>query len=150
MLVEARDVALTVLKQSQAALDRDEALEASADRSVALAIANIESARAALKMTEIYNRSHRRVGLQRGRINPNPLALDQPTICQQLQHPSEHFSMRFQIDQPSAAGNRGVVRRVLIQPNGNKLPQRQRVRQYEAIPRSLSIPSKYPINSDRK
>ena len=51
--VEARDVAVTALKQSQAALDRDKALEASADRSVALAIANIESARATLKMTEI-------------------------------------------------------------------------------------------------
>ena len=51
--VEARDVAVTALKQSQAGLDRDKALEASADRSVALAIANIESARATLKMTEI-------------------------------------------------------------------------------------------------
>jgi len=51
--VEARDVADTALKQSRAALERDKALEASADRSVALAIANIESARAALEMAEI-------------------------------------------------------------------------------------------------
>ena len=51
--VEARDVAETALKQSSAALERDKALEASADRSVALAIANIESARAALEMAEI-------------------------------------------------------------------------------------------------
>jgi membrane fusion protein YbhG len=51
--VEARDIAETALKQSRAALERDKALEASADRSVALAIANIESARAALKMAEI-------------------------------------------------------------------------------------------------
>jgi len=51
--VEARDVAQTALKQSRAALERDKALEASADSSVALAIANIESARAALEMAEI-------------------------------------------------------------------------------------------------
>ncbi len=51
--VDARDVAETTLKQSRAALERDKALEASADRSVALAIANIESARAALEMATI-------------------------------------------------------------------------------------------------
>ena len=51
--VDARDVAETALKQSRAALERDKALEASADRRVALAIANIESARAALEMSRI-------------------------------------------------------------------------------------------------
>ena len=51
--VDARDVAETALKQSRAALERDKALEASADRRVALAIANIESARAALEMAKI-------------------------------------------------------------------------------------------------
>jgi len=51
--VDARDIAQTAYKQSAAALERDKALEASADRSVALAIANIESARAALKMAQI-------------------------------------------------------------------------------------------------
>jgi HlyD family secretion protein len=51
--VDARDVAETALKQSKAALERDKALEASADRSVALAIANIESARANLEMAKI-------------------------------------------------------------------------------------------------
>ena len=50
---DARDVAETALKQSRAALDRDKALEAAADRSVALAIANIDSARAALDMAKI-------------------------------------------------------------------------------------------------
>lgn len=29
-----------------------------------------------------HNRPHRRVSLQRGRVNPDPLALDQPTIRQ--------------------------------------------------------------------
>jgi HlyD family secretion protein len=51
--VDARDIALTADKQSAAALDRDKALEASADRSVALAIANIETARANLNMAKI-------------------------------------------------------------------------------------------------
>lgn len=51
--VDARDVAETALKQSRAALERDKALEASADRRVALAIANIASARAALDMAKI-------------------------------------------------------------------------------------------------
>ena len=44
--VDARDIAETALKQSRAALERDKALEAQADKSVALAIANIDSARA--------------------------------------------------------------------------------------------------------
>jgi HlyD family secretion protein len=51
--VDARDVADTALKQSRAALERDKALEASADKSVALAIANIESARTNLEMAKI-------------------------------------------------------------------------------------------------
>ena len=50
---DARDVANTTLKQSRAALERDEALEAAADKSVALTIANIGSAGAALELTKI-------------------------------------------------------------------------------------------------
>jgi len=50
---DARDVAQTALKQSRAALERDKALEAAADKSVALAIANIGSARAALELSKI-------------------------------------------------------------------------------------------------
>ena len=51
--IDARDVAETALKQSRAALERDKALEAAADKSVALAIANIGSARAALELAKI-------------------------------------------------------------------------------------------------
>jgi HlyD family secretion protein len=51
--VDARDIAQTAYKQSGAALERDKALEASADKSVALAIANIESARASFEMAKI-------------------------------------------------------------------------------------------------
>src|SRR5208283_2867344 len=51
--IDARDVAETALKQSRAALERDEALESAADKSVALTIANIGSARANLELTKI-------------------------------------------------------------------------------------------------
>ena len=51
--IDARDVAETALKQARAALDRDKALEAAAERSVALAIAAIETARANLELTKI-------------------------------------------------------------------------------------------------
>ena len=50
---DARDVAETALKQARAALDRDKALEAAADKSVALAIANIGNARASLDLSRI-------------------------------------------------------------------------------------------------
>jgi len=50
---EARDQASTALKQSAAALDRDKALEAATERSVALAEANVENAEATLKMAKI-------------------------------------------------------------------------------------------------
>jgi HlyD family secretion protein len=50
---DVRDVAETALKQSRAALDRDKALEAAADKSVALGIANIDSAREALNLAKI-------------------------------------------------------------------------------------------------
>jgi HlyD family secretion protein len=51
--VDARDVAETAHKQSGAALERDKALEASADKRIALAIANIDTARASLEMARI-------------------------------------------------------------------------------------------------
>jgi HlyD family secretion protein len=50
---DARDVADTAVRQSRAALDRDNALEGSAEKSVSLAIANIESAKAALELAKI-------------------------------------------------------------------------------------------------
>ena len=50
---DARDVAETAVRQSRAALDRDNALEASAEKSVALAIANIGSAQATLDLAKI-------------------------------------------------------------------------------------------------
>jgi HlyD family secretion protein len=51
--VDTRDVAETALKQARAALERDKALESAADKSVALAIASIETARANLDLAKI-------------------------------------------------------------------------------------------------
>ncbi len=83
----------------------------------------------ALPRVPPHDRAHRRVGFQRGRIDRHPLALQQSTIRQQAQYPAEHFAMRVHIDQPPRARNRRVVRRVLVQPDAHKPPQRQRVRQ---------------------
>ena len=51
--IDTRDVAETALKQAHAALERDKALEAAADKSVALAIAAIETSRANLELAKI-------------------------------------------------------------------------------------------------
>jgi HlyD family secretion protein len=51
--VEARDQANAVLKKANAAIERDRALEAAAERQVELAMANIRNAEAALKLAKI-------------------------------------------------------------------------------------------------
>ena len=51
--IDTRDVAETALKQARAALERDKALEAAADKSIALAIAAIETSRANLDLAKI-------------------------------------------------------------------------------------------------
>ena len=51
--VETRDLALTALRQSAVALDRDRALEIVSERNVALAEANVRSADASLNMARI-------------------------------------------------------------------------------------------------
>src|SRR5438067_6091559 len=76
-----------------------------------------------------HNRAHRCVGFQRRRINRDPLSLQHPAIGQHPQHPTEYFTMRIEVDQSSRARDRRVVRRVLVQRNAHKAPQRQRVRQ---------------------
>jgi HlyD family secretion protein len=51
--IEARDQANAVLKKSNAAIERDQALEKSAERQVELAQANVHSAKEALKLAKI-------------------------------------------------------------------------------------------------
>src|SRR5208283_4694778 len=81
-----------------------------------------------------HNRAHRRIRLQRGRINGDPLPLHQPTIGQHPQHPAEHFAMRFHVDQTAGTRNRCVIRCVLLQRYPHKAPQPQRIRQLPGNP----------------
>src|SRR5450755_1231875 len=108
--------------------------------------------RGALARVAPHNRAHRRVGLQRRRINRDPLPLQQPTIRQHTQHPSEYFPMGVQIDQPPRPRDGGVIRRVLVQANAHKTPQRQRVRQPPSNaalrPDALEIPDQQRTKVD--
>ena len=61
-----------------------------------------------------HDRTHRRVGFQRGRVDPHRLALQQPLISQQFQNPEEDLAMRLHIDQPSPPRDRGMIRRLLV------------------------------------
>lgn len=53
MSADARDLAAAALKESQAALERDRALQAAAERNVELAHANVRNAAEALKLSQI-------------------------------------------------------------------------------------------------
>src|SRR5271167_3407074 len=55
--------------------------------------------------------------------------LSSPRSARTPSTPAEYFAMGVHIDQPPGARNRRVVRRVLVQANAHKTPQRQRVRQ---------------------
>jgi Tol biopolymer transport system component len=52
---------------------------------------------------------------------PMVLPLDQPVLRQSFQHPGKDQLVRFSTDQPPGARNRHVIRRVLVQSNGEKL-----------------------------
>jgi len=69
-------------------------------------------------------------------------------IGQHAQHPGEYFAMRIQIDQPSRARDRRVIRVY----SSAKCPQSaaaQRVRQPPGNPRSARC-LEYPISNERK
>src|SRR5271167_4803664 len=55
--------------------------------------------------------------------------LSSPRSARTPSTPAEYFAMGVHIDQPPRARDRRVVRRVLVQANAHKTPQRQRVRQ---------------------
>ena len=74
-----------------------------------------------------HNRPQRGVRFQRGRIDSPRLPLQQSFLRQYPQHPGEHFLVRFHIHQPPRPRDRGMIRRLLIQPYPQKPPQRQRV-----------------------
>ena len=69
-----------------------------------------------------------RIRFQRRRVDPDDCPFHQAGSGQALQHPSEDRAMRLQINQPTRPRNRRVVRRRLIQPDTERVAQRQRVR----------------------
>ena len=69
----------------------------------------------ALSVVSPHDRAHRRVGLQRGRVNADLLALHQSRVRQQSQDPRKDFPMGFHIHQAPGPRNRGMVRGTLFQ-----------------------------------
>ena len=67
-----------------------------------------------LSVVASHDRTHRRIGLQRGCVDPHGLALHQPLISQQFQNPEENLAMRLHIDQPPRPRDRGMIRRLLV------------------------------------
>ena len=67
-----------------------------------------------LAIVSSHDGTHRRVGLQRGRVDPHGLAPQQSLISQQFQNPEENLAMRLHIDQPSRSRNRRMIRRLLV------------------------------------
>ncbi len=54
-----------------------------------------------LAIVSPHDRTHRRIGLQRGCVQPHSLALHQPLISQPFQDPEENLAVRLHIHQPS-------------------------------------------------
>ena len=74
-----------------------------------------------------HDAAQRGVGLERRRVDADRRALDQPGVRQPLQHPGEHRAMRLQIDQPTRARDRRVVRRRFVQVQVQEAPDAQRI-----------------------
>ena len=74
-----------------------------------------------------HDRAHRRIRLQRRRVDTQRLAAQQPRPLQQLQHPPEHRRVRFHAQALARFRQRRMLRRVLRPPVSQKLTQRQRV-----------------------
>ena len=84
----------------------------------------------------------RGVGLEGRRVDADRRALDQPGVGQALQHSREDRAMRLQINQPTRARNRRVVRGRFLQPSSRKLRMLNESAARQAIARSESRLSK--------
>jgi hypothetical protein len=73
------------------------------------------------------NRPHRRVRLQRRRVDRDRLPAQHARLPQHLHQPTEHCLVRFHAQQPPRPRQRRMVRRLLRHPVSQELPQRQRV-----------------------
>ena len=74
-----------------------------------------------------HDASQRRVGLQRRRIDPDGLALDQIRRRQDLQDPREDGAMRLDLDQAPGARDRRVLRHRLVEPQAQEAAEGQRI-----------------------
>ena len=68
-----------------------------------------------------------RVGFQSGGIHAHRFAFDQTALRQWLQHPAEDSMVGFRVDQASGARDGDMIRCLLIEAEGKKLPQGQRI-----------------------
>lgn len=73
------------------------------------------------------DRPHRRIGFQRRPIDGHRLPIHQTIAPKHLQHPPEHRLVRLHRVQPASPGHRRMFRRLLAQPQPQKLPQAQTV-----------------------
>ena len=62
----------------------------------------------------------------------------------------ERSDLRLERDHTPSARNRRMVRWVVFQADVQEIPQRNESAARLAMPRSESMPSKYPTNSSRK
>jgi hypothetical protein len=93
-----------------------------------------------------HNRFHRGVGFQPGGVDPDRLASQQSRSRYLPQHPAKHFLMRGLVHQPAGARDGHMIRRPLIQPDLQKLPQTQRIRH---PPRDASFALKRSVKRER-
>ena len=75
-----------------------------------------------------HDAPHRRVGFQGRGIDRDRAPLQEASDCEALLDPRKHRSMGLNIDQPTGTRDRRVVRRVILEPEPQKAPNRQRIR----------------------
>ena len=75
-----------------------------------------------------HDRTQGGIGLERGRVDRDRLALQQPATAQDRQDPGEDLPVRLEVDQSSRPRERAVVGRRLCEVDAQEAAQRQAVR----------------------
>ena len=81
----------------------------------------------ALPAVAPHDTAHRRIRLERGRIDRDGLTLEQPRLHQPDLHPREHRAVRLEVDQAPRPGNRRVIGRGLVQRQPQETADRERI-----------------------
>jgi len=76
----------------------------------------------ALAAIASHDAAQRRIGFERRGVDADRLPFDQARRAQALQHLRKDGPMRFEIDQPTRARKRRVVRRRVLQTDAQKVP----------------------------